>query len=91
MLTRSRLRAFATGPLGLLLAGIAAVGIGTFLGTTGSMLEAIVSPPILVRAALVGAATVVAIACLARAASLPGRTGSTIRRAERRDSGLTPA
>jgi hypothetical protein len=47
--------------------GIAAVLVGTVLGGAGPLLDAIVAPPLIVRAALVGASAVVALALLGRA------------------------
>jgi hypothetical protein len=47
--------------------GIAAVVAGTVLGGFESVLAVVVSPPILVRAALVGASAVVALVLLSRA------------------------
>lgn len=53
--------------------GIAAVLVGTVLGGAGPLLDAIVSPPIVIRAALVGLSTVAAVALLGRAiAALSG-------------------
>jgi hypothetical protein len=57
----------------VLVVGVAAVLVGTVLGGAGPLLNAVVSPPLLVRAALVGASAVVALALLARAvAALSG-------------------
>ena len=50
-----------------LILGVAAVLGGTVLGGAGPLLDALVSPPIVVRAAFVGASTVVAVALLGRA------------------------
>lgn len=47
--------------------GLAAVSVGTVLGGTRPLLDAIVSPPIVVRAALVGASAAVAVWLIARA------------------------
>lgn len=47
--------------------GIAAVALGTFLGGAGPFLDAIVAPPIVIRAALVAVSTVVALGLLRRA------------------------
>jgi len=47
--------------------GIAAVLLGTVLGGAGPLLDAVVAPPLIVRAALVGASAVVALALLGRA------------------------
>ena len=52
--------------------GIAAVVVGTALGGAGQLLDAIASPPVLVRAALVGASSVVALALLGRALAALG-------------------
>ena len=58
-----------------LVLGIAAVVVGTALGGAGQFLDAVASPPVLVRAALVGASSVVALALLGRAlAALGGGT-----------------
>jgi hypothetical protein len=50
-----------------LVLGVVAVVVGSVLGGTGAALDAVVTPPIVVRAALVGASTVVAVALLGRA------------------------
>lgn len=47
--------------------GVAAVVVGSVLGGASPLLTAIVSPPILVRAALVGASALVALVLLSRA------------------------
>jgi hypothetical protein len=47
--------------------GLAAVLVGTVLGGAGRFLEAVVTPPIAVRAALVGTSSIVALALLSRA------------------------
>lgn len=52
--------------------GLAAVVVGTVLGGAGQLLDALVSPPIVVRAALVGVASVVALALLGRALAALG-------------------
>jgi hypothetical protein len=52
--------------------GIAAVVAGTVLGGFESVLAVVVSPPILVRAALVGASAVVALVLLSRALTAMG-------------------
>jgi hypothetical protein len=52
--------------------GIAAVLVGTVLGGAGPLLDAIVAPPLIVRAALVGASAVVALALLGRAVTALG-------------------
>jgi len=48
-----------------LLAGAAALAIGTAFGWDARVLELVVSPPLIVRAALVGVAVVVGVALLA--------------------------
>jgi hypothetical protein len=53
--------------LAALILGIAAIIAGTVVGGADQLLAAIVSPPILVRAALVGASAVVALVLLSRA------------------------
>jgi hypothetical protein len=58
--------------LAALILGIAAVVAGTVAGGADQFLGAIVSPPILVRAALVGASAVVALVLLSRALSAMG-------------------
>ena len=55
-----------------LVLGIAAVVVGTALGGAGQLLDAIASPSVLVRAALVGASSVVALALLGRALAALG-------------------
>jgi hypothetical protein len=50
-----------------LVLGVVAVVVGSVLGGTGAALDAVVTPPIVVRAALVVASTVVAVALLGRA------------------------
>jgi hypothetical protein len=62
--------------LAALVVGLAAVVVGTVLGGAGGLLDALVSPPIVVRAALVGASTVVAVALLARAVTALGNAGT---------------
>jgi hypothetical protein len=52
--------------------GLAAVVVGTVLGGAGQVLDALVSPPIVVRAALVGVSSVVALALLGRAVAALG-------------------
>jgi hypothetical protein len=47
--------------------GVAAVVVGTVLGGAGPLLTTLVSPPIPVRAALVGASALVALVLLGRA------------------------
>ena len=47
--------------------GVLAVAGGTLLGWNGSLLEALATPPALVRAALVGAAVVLGLALVGRA------------------------
>ena len=56
-----------------LVAGILAVLAGTVLGGAGPLLQAIVSPPLPVRAALVGVAVVIGAALLARAIAAFGQ------------------
>ena len=57
----------------VLVLGSAAVLVGTVLGGAGPLLDAVVSPPIVIRAALVALATVAAVALLGRAiAALDG-------------------
>ena len=55
-----------------LAAGLVAIVAGTALGGAGRLLDAVAAPPILVRAALVGASTVAAVALLARALAALG-------------------
>ena len=53
--------------------GLAAVLVGTVLGGAAPLLDAIVSPPVIVRAALVGASAVLALWLIGRAlAALSG-------------------
>lgn len=56
--------------------GVVAVLVGTVLAGAGPFLDALVSPPILVRAALVAVATVVALALLGRAVAALGGGGA---------------
>ena len=56
-------RTLAFGALGL---GVLAVVAATLAGTDGGALDAIVHPPPLVRAALVGTSAMLAVVCLAR-------------------------
>jgi hypothetical protein len=56
----------------VLVLGVVAVVVGTVLGAAGPLLETIASPPILVRAGLVGASTTIAVALLGRALSALG-------------------
>jgi len=64
-----------------LVLGIAAVVVGTALGGAGQFLDAVASPPVIVRAALVGASSVVALALLGRAlAALGGTPGHRLDR-----------
>ena len=51
----------------VLAAGVAAVLAATLLGGAGPVLDAVVSPPVVVRAALVGFSAIVALALLGRA------------------------
>jgi hypothetical protein len=62
--------------LAALLLGIAAVGAGTVLGAFEPVVAAIVSPPIVFRAALVGASSVVALVLLSRALTAMGTGGA---------------
>ena len=64
--------------------GIAAVLVGTLLGGAGPLLDAIVAPPLIVRAALVGASAVVALALLGRAVTALG--GGAVPEHEIRDA-----
>jgi hypothetical protein len=50
-----------------LVLGLVAVVVGTVLGGGGGFLDVVVPPPTLIRAALVGASAVVALALLSRA------------------------
>lgn len=59
-------------PLGL---GVAAVAGGTALGWDPRLVRALVAPPPVARAALAGAALLVAVALLARAVERLGRPG----------------
>ena len=68
-----RVRALALLPL---LAGIGALVAGTLLGWDGRVLDLAVSPPLVVRLALAGAAVVLAFVLLGAAvARLDGRNG----------------
>jgi hypothetical protein len=55
------------GRAGWLAFGIVAFGGGTLLGWNGSLLEALATPPAVVRAALVGVAVVVGLSLIVRA------------------------
>ena len=55
-----------------LVLGVVAVVVGSAIGGTGALLDAVVTPPIVVRAALVGVSTVVAVALLGRAVTALG-------------------
>lgn len=55
-----------------LAAGVAAVLAATVIGGAGPLLDAVVSPPIVVRAALVGVSAVVALVLLGRALAALG-------------------
>ena len=55
-----------------LVVGIAAVVLATVLGGAEELLDAVASPPALVRAGLVGASSVVALALLGRAIGAMG-------------------
>jgi hypothetical protein len=56
--------------------GLVAVLVGTVLGGAGPLLDAVVSPPILIRAALVAVSTVVAVALLSRSVVALGGGGA---------------
>ena len=56
-------RTLTVGALGL---GVLAVVAATLAGTDGAALDALVRPPAIVRAALVGVSAMLAIVCLAR-------------------------
>lgn len=57
-----------------LILGLVAVLVGTVLGGAGPLLDAIVAPPVVVRAALVGVSAVVGLWLFARSvAALAGR------------------
>jgi len=56
----------------VLAAGVAAVLAATVLGGAGSLLDAVVSPPIVVRAALVGVSALAALVLLGRALAALG-------------------
>jgi len=56
-------RTLTVGLLGL---GVLAVVAATLAGTDGGVLEALVHPPAIVRAALVGVSAMLAVVCLAR-------------------------
>ena len=58
--------------LAVLAAGVAAVLAASVLGDAGTLLDAVVSPPIVVRAALVGVSAVAALALLGRALAALG-------------------
>ena len=65
------------GYLAALVLGGVAILVGTVLGAAGPVLDAVVTPPTLVRAALVGASAVVALVLLSRAVvALGGRDAS---------------
>jgi hypothetical protein len=55
-----------TAALVALALGVIAVVAATLVGTNGNVLDAIVHPPPLIRAALVGASVVIALVCLSR-------------------------
>lgn len=59
-----------------LAAGALAVVAATVAGTSGGLLDAVVSPPVVVRAGLVGAAVVLGIALLARSVGRMGEAGT---------------
>jgi hypothetical protein len=56
--------------------GIMAILVGTVLGGAGPLLDAIVSPPIVVRAALVGVSAMIAFVLLGRALAALSAGGS---------------
>jgi hypothetical protein len=58
-----------------LVLGVVAVVVGSVLGGTDAVLDAVVTPPIIVRAALVGVSTVVAVALLGLALTALGGGG----------------
>lgn len=65
------------GYLAALVLGGLAILVGTVLGAAGPVLDAVGTPPTLVRAALVGASAVVALVLLSRAVvALGGRDAS---------------
>jgi hypothetical protein len=68
--------------------GIGAVLVGTVLGGAGPLLDAVVAPPLIVRAALVGASAVVALALLGRAVTALGGGGAP--ESEIRDGSAMP-
>ncbi|HEY8818585.1 MAG TPA: hypothetical protein VIM25_07180 [Candidatus Limnocylindrales bacterium] len=55
-----------TAPIGALAGGVIAVVAATVVGAQGNALDAIVHPPALIRAALVGGSAAVAVVLLAR-------------------------
>jgi hypothetical protein len=55
-----------------LVLGVAAVVVGSVVGGSSALVDAVVTPPILVRAALVGVSVVVAVTLLGRALSALG-------------------
>jgi len=57
-------------------AGALAVVAATVAGTSEGLLDAVVSPPLIVRAALVGAAVVLGIALLVRSVGRMGTAGT---------------
>jgi hypothetical protein len=59
--------AHGRGRFAWMLAGVAALVGGTLLGWRGDLLDAIATPPAIVRAALTGAAVVTGLWCLRRA------------------------
>ena len=63
-----------------LVLGLGAVLVGTVLAGAGPVLDAIVSPPVLVRAALVGASAVVAVWLLGRSVAALAGGGTTVDR-----------
>ena len=65
-------RASAAGPVLALLAGLAALVVGTAMGWDASLVDTLVTPPPIVRAALVAGAVVFAGWALARGIRRPG-------------------
>lgn len=59
-----------------LVAGALAIVAATVAGTSEGLLDAVVSPPLVIRAALVGAAVVLGIALLARSVGRMGEAGT---------------
>jgi hypothetical protein len=61
--TRARL---SVGPVGALMLGVAAIALGTLVGWNAGALDAIVTPPPLVRAVLVGLSAALAVVLVGR-------------------------